>query len=458
MSSDDEDVYMEDDSDQKDDDKLEFLDSEDLEEDMKMAIESVKIVLQVSSGVCRLLLQKYKWSKESLLDRFYENQDTVSFLIDAHLLPGRSVAGCDQSSTECQICCTEGELSGLACNHLACKDCWNAYITDKIKEKHSEIECMASDCKLLIEDERVINYLEDPSIYQKVLVNSYVATNKSLRWCPGSCGKAVKVRSLADASIIICSCGVCFCFSCGHEGHDPINCRLLKLWMKKCQEDNQTFNWINVNTKDCPKCSSPIEKNGGCNYMRCHACKYEFCWLCFGYWKDEGAHSCNKFNETDNSSKRETCRISLEKYLFYYNRYLAHHRSLNLEQKLKDIVTTKMDHMQDLSMSWVEVQFLQKAFEVLSECRRTLMYTYAFAFFLKRDNNVMIFEANQADLERSTEQLSGLLERDLDHDDLIGMKQAVQDKFRYVEQRQKVLLDHCAEGKDLDIWKFNDGN
>ena len=26
------------------------------------------------------------------------------------------------------------------------------------------------------------------------------------------------------------------------------------MWLKKCEDDSETANWINANTKDCPKC------------------------------------------------------------------------------------------------------------------------------------------------------------------------------------------------------------
>jgi len=54
-----------------------------------------------------------------------------------------------------------------------------------------------------------------------------------------------------------------------------------------------------------------------------------------------------------------------------------------------------MDQMQQQAMSWIEVQFLRRAVDVLGECRRTLMYTYAFAYYLQRDNQAEIFEGNQ---------------------------------------------------------------
>jgi hypothetical protein len=36
----------------------------------------------------------------------------------------------------------------------------------------------------------------------------------------------------------------------------------------------------NLNYKQCPRCRVIIEKNKGCNQMKCIGCDYEFCWLC----------------------------------------------------------------------------------------------------------------------------------------------------------------------------------
>lgn len=133
---------------------------------------------------------------------------------------------------------------------------------------------------------------------------------------------------------------------------------------------------------------------------------------------------------------------------------MNHQQSLKLENKLYATVKGKMEQMQLQSMSWIEVQFLRKAVDVLSECRRTLMYTYAFAYYLKRDNHAEIFEGNQRDLEMATEQLSHFLERDLENENLVTLKQKVQDNYRYVDQRRLVLLKHCQEGTEKDIWQY----
>ena len=51
-----------------------------------------------------------------------------------------------------------------------------------------------------------------------------------------------------------------------------------------------------------------------------------------------------------------------------------------------------MVELQQLGMSWVEVQFMKKAVDILCQCRQTLMYTYAFAFYLKKNNQTQLFE------------------------------------------------------------------
>ena len=109
---------------------------------------------------------------------------------------------------------------------------------------------------------------------------------------------------------------------------------------------------------------------------------------------------------------------------------MNHLQSLKFENKLYAMVKDKMEEMQQHNMSWIEVQFLRKSLDILCECRRTLMYTYVFAYYLKKNNQSAIFEDNQRDLETATEQLSEYLERDIDGKSLVDIKQKVQDKHR----------------------------
>ena len=84
------------------------------------------------------------------------------------------------------------------------------------------------------------------------------------------------------------------------------------------------------------------------------------------------------------------------------------------------------------------------------------MHTYVFAYYLRKNNQCHIFEDNQKDLENATEILSEYLERDIDSANLVDIKQKVQDKSRYCENRRKVLLDHVHEGYEKDWWLYTD--
>ncbi|WKX90468.1 hypothetical protein Q1695_009370 [Nippostrongylus brasiliensis] len=429
---------------------------DDLAREMNEIIDEVSAILRIGRGHCRILLHKFNWNKESLLERYYENPDTDAFLRKAQVLPRTPAPPPLSSVGDCEICCNTAPLGGLDCHHRACSTCWQMYLNTKIMDDAtSEIQCIFNGCQLLIQDEKVMQYIQSEAVisaYQRLKINSFVEGNRLLKWCPGlDCGKALKV-GYSEPRPVVCSCTMRFCFGCAHEWHEPVNCRLLKLWLKKCSDDSETSNWINANTKECPKCQVTIEKDGGCNHMVCKntSCRMEFCWICLGPWEPHGSswYNCNRYDDSRAKQARdaqELSRANLQRYLHYYNRFMNHQQSLKLENKLYATVKGKMEQMQLQSMSWIEVQFLRKAVDVLSECRRTLMYTYAFAYYLRRDNHAEIFEGNQRDLEMATEQLSHFLERDLENENLVTLKQKVQDNYRYVDQRRLVLLKHCQE-------------
>jgi len=62
--------------------------------------------------------------------------------------------------------------------------------------------------------------------------------------------------------------------------------------------------------------------------------------------------------------------------------------------QLYSTVADKMREMQKLNMSWMELQFLRHAVDVLCQCRQTLMYTYVFAYYLRKNNHAIIFEVS----------------------------------------------------------------
>ena len=60
-----------------------------------------------------------------------------------------------------------------------------------------------------------------------------------------------------------CACGHKFCFACCEVQHSPATCDMLRDWERRMKDGSETSSWLNANTKPCPKCSKPVEKNGG---------------------------------------------------------------------------------------------------------------------------------------------------------------------------------------------------
>jgi len=453
--------------------QYDILNANEIVENMVSSIREVNSIVQLNTTITRILLNHFQWDKEKLYERLFDDNrealfkeakiadtpvGTTSLLAPKNMKPG--------SQSMCPICCFESSkpLIGLTCEHAFCHSCWVKYLSTKIMEEgqSGRITCPTLNCNMLIDDQTVLPLVQDKKVklrYQQLIANSYVECNKQMRWCPkAECGHAVKVV-YPEFQPVKCVCGTIFCFLCGDSWHEPVKCDLLRKWKKKCDDDSETSHWIAANTKECPKCHVTIEKNGGCNHMVCKNsdCKAEFCWVCLGTWQYHGTswYSCNRYDEIDAKAARdaqEKSRALLQRYLHYCKRYMNHMLSLDFEHKLYASVKEKMREMQQHNMSWIEVQFLKKAVDVLCECRQTLMYTYVFAYYQVKTNHSLILEDNQRDLERATEALSECLEREITSENIKDIKQRVQDLYRYCAGRRKILLEHVREGYELDWW------
>lgn len=305
--------------------------------------------------------------------------------------------------------------------------------------------------------------------YMTLLNRTYVDDSSVLRWCPApNCENAVechishkKFKTIVPS--VRCSCGHAFCFGCSEQAHGPAVCPLVKEWLKKCKDDSETANWISANTKECPKCNSTIEKNGGCNHMTCRKCRYEWCWICAGPWSDHGNswYNCNRYDEKAGVNARDAqakSRAQLERYLHFFNRFANHEQSARLDRDLYSRTEKKMERMQQTSdLTWIEVQFLKKAVDTVTECRMTLKWTYCMAYYLERNNMTDLFEDNQRDLERAVEELSEQLESEIDPTTITTLRQKVTDLTVYVARRREIMLSDTAQGFEEGRWEFNVG-
>jgi ariadne-1 len=186
-----------------------------------------------------------------------------------------------QSQTEpfmCPICCDDDseQTLSLACGHVYCSNCWQTYLHTKIHDEGEvALRCMDESCKVQADDNfvRTAATKDDSVRYMELLVRDYVANKPQIKFCPHpgcqhalSC-PAAATRGALNTIVPTVQCAERheFCFGCAQEGgHRPVICSVSKMWLKKCADDSETANWIKSNTKECPKCQSTIEKNGGC--------------------------------------------------------------------------------------------------------------------------------------------------------------------------------------------------
>ncbi|PAA77784.1 hypothetical protein BOX15_Mlig002420g1 [Macrostomum lignano] len=447
---------------------------EDLWDSMQRVIDSAAEVLHLPRQYIRLLLRAFRWDKDRLLDSYYE-ADPDEFLAKYHIPQQQQQQQQEKqphSSAEmCEICLAESpSLSGAGCGHRFCSDCWTAYLEEKMASngQFDAFQCPAHRCPAQADDFLVDQHLINGRLrsqYRRSILQTYVSNTRRLAPCPGlDCDMAVSLTDDTGGLVcrVTCRCGKSFCFACGNDWHEPIGCEMLRRWLQKNEGESMNTQWFLVHTKPCPKCHATIEKDGGCNHMVCRnvSCRYEFCWVCMGEWQPHGNqwYNCNRFDKDRADKLKQAQAVSrdyLVRYLHYYDLYMNHRRSMELESRLIGIISAKMTEIQQAGLSWVECRFLRDAVDALCKCRRVLMYTYVFAYYLKPSNQQRIFEDNQRNLQLTTEALSEVLERELDLANLQRLKQNVQDRYRYCTSRAAALLQHVYEGYQGDWWTFD---
>lgn len=428
------------------------------------------MILDIRKEDAAILLRHFRWNKERLIEDYMDRPKKV--LDDAGL--GSSESGPPKLEVipdfVCDICCEDEtglESFAMKCGHRYCVNCYNHYLSQKVKEEGeaARIQCPHDGCRRIM-DSNSLDLLvaaDLKSRYHELLTRTYVEDKEFLKWCPApDCQNAIecgiKKKDLDKVvPTVACECKHRFCFGCILSDHQPAPCTLVKKWLKKCADDSETANWISAHTKECPKCNSTIEKNGGCNHMTCRKCKHEFCWMCMGLWSEHGTswYNCNRFEEKSGSEARDAqanSRKSLERYLHYYNRYANHEQSAKLDKDIYHKTEKKMIQLQSASgLSWIEVQYLNSASQALQTCRQTLKWTYAFAFYLQRNNLTEMFEDNQRDLEMAVEALSEMFEKPVQELAAQKLKVEIMDKTSYCNKRRVILLadtaDNLANGK-----------
>ncbi|KAL7577399.1 hypothetical protein ACA910_002123 [Epithemia clementina (nom. ined.)] len=348
----------------------------------------------------------------------------------------------------CEICYDESPLDETfmmeQCGHRFCCSCWHSYLDTKSLEMSlTRAACPEHKCNIRIGPSTLDALKRDDlsKAWKKAMLAHFVDADPSYRQCPGpDCTIVVEYatpeqqQTASNPISVICSkCDSFFCFGCGEQPHRPATCREFGLWRSTVA---QSSFWIQKNAKPCPSCRVPVEKNEGCNHMKCTQCGADYCWLCLSpLLSHNEPHTCNHYNPASSTENEDERRA-----LFFMDRYQAHDEA---EIYMKERAKHFHDDMNESASPWWErigysnedeIEKLESCVLALAKSRSFLKHSYIARWAKaknradhkgndkddgKRDSRqttkneqdgwLLLFEAQQATLELVTERLSQLI-------------------------------------------------
>ncbi|CAN6582349.1 hypothetical protein ACFX13_034550 [Malus domestica] len=408
----------------------------DIRQHQEEDIMRISTVLSIPKFAASILLRYYNWSVSKVHDEWFADEERVRRAVG---LPEKPVVEYPNASElHCGICFEiypRDKMHAAACGHPFCSSCWAGYISTAINDgpgclmlRCPDPSCSAVVCQDMIND--LASY-EEKEKYSRYFIRSYVEDNRKTKWCPApGCDYAIDFIVGGGSYDVTCRCSYSFCWNCTEEAHRPVDCGTVSKWIMKNSAESENMNWILANSKPCPKCKRPIEKNQGCMHITCTPpCKFEFCWLCLGAWSDHGErtggfYACNRYETAkqegvydESEKRREMAKNSLERYTHYYERWATNQSSR--QKALADLQQMQTVHLEKLSDTQCQpesqLKFITEAWLQIVECRRVLKWTYAYGYYLPEHEHAkrQFFEYLQGEAESGLERLHQCAEKEL---------------------------------------------
>ncbi|XP_045599377.1 uncharacterized protein [Procambarus clarkii] len=206
-------------------------------------------------------------------------------------MASRRFSGLAQDTVFCKLCLSDVSIKEMyqlqQCLCRFCKYCMAVYVTLKIREGDSIIECPDANCdcsgELTLEEMENLVGSELYQLHLKFRKNTEIDRDPVRTWCPmPGCETVVNlpISKLEGPQCTTCStCTAVFCAACSEPWHPS----------QPCHADNaESLAVPNDDTiKRCPSCKVPIERDAGCAQMLCKKCKHVFCWYCLASLDDD---------------------------------------------------------------------------------------------------------------------------------------------------------------------------
>ncbi|KAI3910270.1 hypothetical protein MKX01_030096 [Papaver californicum] len=446
--SDDDDSFDVQEDDESDGDRREkhytVLIEDNIRQQQQEDITQVSNTLSISRVSATILLRHYNWNVEKAQDTWFADEEKVRKdvgLLEEQLNPVQNL----ETTIKCMICFDDyarDDMCAANCGHLFCNLCWTQYVSIKISDGPVclMLRCPDPSCSVAVGQDLVNELVsdEDKEKYSRYLYRSYVEDKrKKSKWCPGpGCEFAIEFVMGSSSYDVVCRCGHGFCWNCVDDAHRPVDCETVHKWALKNTAESENVTWILANSKSCPKCKRPIQKNEGCMHMTC-SCRFEFCWLCLGDWKTHGNptggyYACNVYEKAraqgiyDEEEKiKKKAKDYLDRYAFYYERFAENQKSrLKAVESLKKIKSEYLAKLSDIyRVPETNLVYITDAWGQIIDCRRVLKWSYAYGYYLPQSEPAKkhFFDHLQAAAESALERLHQCAEQELqtylkDHD------------------------------------------
>ncbi|KAK1354659.1 RBR-type E3 ubiquitin transferase [Heracleum sosnowskyi] len=410
------------------------LTKDDIKKNQEDDVALLSTALSVPTSAAAILLQNYKWNVESAQDAWFNDEDGVRESVG---LLKKPVVG-SRKSGDLLVCgiCFENYVYNVRfestvgfCGHSFCRACLKTYVIVAINDgsRCLFLRCPDPSCHAVI-GEDMVNVLvcrENMNKYKEFYYRSYVELSKARKWCPArDCGGAIEYELGSENSGVTCECSFSFCWHCAEDYHSPVACETVKTWILKNTSESENVTWVLANTKPCPKCEVPIEKNSGCMHMTCkRPCHHEFCWICLGPWLAHDSKTCNGYKETvrrgesEVHKRRQGAQEYIQRYAHYYERWAANDKSR--KKALADLHEIKNEKLEKLEKKHHQpagqLTFVTEAWDQIVECRRVLKWTYVYGYYMPPEAyaKTELFEYLQGEAEVALERLHDCAENKL---------------------------------------------
>ncbi|KAL4463271.1 hypothetical protein ABPG74_007272 [Tetrahymena malaccensis] len=324
----------------------------------------------------------------------------------------------------CLLCETplqSSEKYSLDCGHFFCKSCFQEYMNSIIIQGNQIFQktCPQEGCSEMICLNEYLEFFKNHQQQiqiQNIIINDCLLKSEYLQVCPlRNCENIFKFtrQNAKQQYNLNCDCLKKFsCQSCQDEAHLPLTCQQKQKWDRMIQSEDQNITknlqYLIQNTKACPSCKSPVEKNGGCQHMKCWNCQTRFCWACLEIAKDfYHSQSCNKIVNLQNDCHELRQDIKIREIQSEYL-YFKHAAMLSQQDYQKNIHFIQ-DHIEIVFKNENETKNQMELFvhslNVLLEAKYVFYNCFPLKLFEEDNQKISYLEFLKNNLEFQLNQL-----------------------------------------------------